>query len=103
MYTSPATGGRMVGRPARAATASSSGAPSITTASGASSSSAAATARALPGPWWRMPRTATPVTDRSGQLAAGPVQVGPAGALLDHRLQVLLPDDAVLDRVLHDG
>ena len=37
------------------------------------------------------------------ELAAGAVEVAPAVALLDDRLEVLLPDDAVLHRVLDDG
>ena len=38
----------------------------------------------------------------SAQLAAGAVQV-PHPRVLDHGLEVLLPDDAVLHRVLDDG
>ncbi len=41
-------------------------------------------------------------TAHVSQLAARPVEVGPVAPVLDHGLEVLLPDDPVLHRVLDD-
>src|SRR5216684_3040854 len=92
----------MSGCAASGSSGSASGGPSTSTASGLSSPSARSTLRAEPGPWWRMPRMLTPtVLARSPhQLPAGAVQVIPAVPLPDHRLQVLLPDGPILDRIL---
>src|SRR5918995_5961888 len=100
---------------------SASGGPSIRTVSGSKSSSARSSERAEPGPWWRIPKTTcslmtTPHPEcpvcaggpcvgagrARSQCPAGAVERAPAVALAHHRLQVLLPDHLVLDRVLHD-
>src|SRR6478672_4846431 len=47
-----------------------------------------------------MPKTWT--LTRSDDLHAAAVEILPAFALLDHRLQILHPDEAVLHRILHD-
>src|ERR1700741_2005302 len=79
---------------------------------GRSRSSSATRLRAPPGPWWRIPKIET-VTGQpdvqavelmsSGGLSTGLVEVLPAVALLHHGLEVLAPDDRVLDRVADDG
>ena len=50
-----------------------------------------------------MPSTSTSGTGSPQlQLAAGAVEVGPLRPVAHDGLEVLLPDDPVLDRVLHD-
>src|SRR5258708_25965133 len=101
----------MSGCDASGSSGPASGGPSTSTASGFSSSSARSTLRAEPGPWWRMPRMLTltvlpaqavgaPPARSTHQLAAGAVEVVPALALPGDRLQVFLPDGAILDGVL---
>src|SRR5450631_749921 len=78
----------------------------MSTASGAMASSAATRLRAQPGPWWRTPKTRVGEAGldvTSEDFLAAAVEVFPAVSLLDHRLEVLEPDDAILHRVLHDG
>src|SRR5262249_34110639 len=104
--TRSATGGVMADEEANRIMSSASGGPSISTMEGSAASSAASTARAEPGPWWRMPSKCR----RSGRCAATShhfadrtIEVCPGFALAHHRFEVFLQNDLVLHRILDNG